>query len=347
MLSKLYIKAFKSIEDQEFNLAPMTILTGTNSSGKSSVIQAAMLALASQDQDNQSLINELVVPYADFESSLCRWSGSQSIEVSLKNSSSELVSIRINSDNAFVLKESEPLNFSYENNYFYLAANRIGEEEISKLDKTVLSGSKGQFLLGAFEARRNKAIHIDLQHPEATTPNLKAQLAFWLQSILDQDIEFESKKIAPALVQNTFKHPEIGEISPKNVGAGNSYLAKLLILGLLAEPGCFLIIENPEIHLHPKAQAGLARFFCYLSARGVQLLIETHSEHFLNSVRYEVYQDKIKASDISIYYKSDMKSPFIELLLNSNGHYVDKNGKISGFPKGFFDATLDKLVEIG
>ena len=60
MLSKLYIKAFKSIEDQEFNLAPMTILTGTNSSGKSSVIQAAMLALASKEQDNQSLINELV-----------------------------------------------------------------------------------------------------------------------------------------------------------------------------------------------------------------------------------------------------------------------------------------------
>lgn len=347
MLKKLSIQAYKSIEEQDFKLAPLTLLTGVNSSGKSSVIQAILMLLASYEQQNQSYINELAAPFIEFDSSHCRWSNKDNINLQLLMSSGKKAEITIGANEAqAILNEQEPC-YVYENNFYYLAANRTGEEEISKFDHTLDSGSHGQFLFGTYEKLRNKPVHESIQHPNAVTPNLKAQLAYWLSRTLNQEIEFESKKISPNLVQNKFKFEDIGEISPRNVGAGNSYITKLLILGLISQPGHLLIIENPEIHLHPKAQARLAEFFAYLAKNGVQLIIETHSEHFLNGVRYQVYKQKIAKEHTTVYYKPGMKENFINLNLNINGHYVDEENKLTNFPQGFFDATLAELLEMG
>lgn len=347
MLKELTIKAYKSIEHQEFKLAPLTLLTGVNSSGKSSVIQSILLLMAGYQHNNLSYLNELAAPFVSFDSSHCRWSKEDYISLQLKTANQESLAVEINSKKAMAAEDNSKLSYAYEENFYYLAANRLGEEEVSKFDHTLDCGSRGQFLLGTFEALRNSPVHAKLQHPDAATPNLKAQLSFWLKNVLEQDVEFESKKIAADLVQNTFKYSDIGEISPRNVGAGNSYITKLLVLGLISEPGHLLIIENPEIHLHPKAQAKLAGFFSYLAHRGVQIIIETHSEHFINGTRYQVYKDKIKADEVAIYYKNSMMEPFISLLLNEGGHYINEESELTSFPKGFFDATLSELLEIG
>lgn len=347
MLEKLSIQAYKSIEEQDFKLAPLTLLTGVNSSGKSSVIQAILMLLASYEQQNQSYIKELAAPFIGFDSSHCRWSEKDNIQLQLTTSESKQVAVIISAKESKSIANEKQPHYVYEHNFYYLAANRAGEEEISKFDHTLDSGSHGQFLFGTYEKLRNKPVHESIQHPDAVTPNLKAQLAYWLGRTLNQDIEFESKKIAPDLVQNKFKFEDIGEVSPRNVGAGNSYITKLLILGLISQPGHLLIIENPEIHLHPKAQARLAEFFAYLVNNGVQIIIETHSEHFLNGVRYQVYKQQISDKKIAVYYKPSMKEGFINLNLNINGHYIDEESKLADFPQGFFDATLDKLLEIG
>lgn len=346
MLSKLKITAYKSIEKQEFELKPLTLLTGTNSSGKSSVIQAMLLALSVTQRQNKPYLDKLILPFLEYEDVHCRWSDRPAASACLSFDDEFYCRADIIPD-SYRGESDFSDKYEYENELFYLASSRLGQEEISRIDKNLKSGEQGQYLLGTFEYLKNKPVAEALVHKDANTPNLKAQLAYWLSRILDQEVELESEKITSDNVKNTFKLADIGTVSPINIGAGNSYLAKLLILGLISKPGCLLLIENPEIHLHPKAQSKLSEFFSYLATKGVQLVLETHSEHFLNGVRYQVYDKKINARDVKIYYKPSAKEAFLSLDISSSGHYLDTNNEICNFPAGFFDATLAKLIEIG
>lgn len=346
MLNKLNVIAYKSIENQEFEIKPLTLLTGTNSSGKSSVIQAMLLALSVSQQQNKPYLDKLILPFLEYEDVHCRWSERAAASACLSLDEGFYCRADITLDG--YRGEADFSNkYEYEKDLFYLASSRLGQEEISRIDKNLKSGEQGQYLLGTFEYLKSKPIAEALVHATANTPNLKAQLAYWLSKILDQEIELESEKITSDSVKNTFKLVDIGTLSPINVGAGNSYLAKLLILGLISKPGYLLLIENPEIHLHPKAQSKLAEFFTYLADKGVQLVLETHSEHFLNGIRYQVYDEKINADDVKIYYKPSAKEAFLSLDISTSGHYLNDNNEICNFPAGFFDATLAKLIEMG
>ncbi len=140
---------------------------------------------------------------------------------------------------------------------------------------------------------------------------------------------------------------DIESVSPFNTGAGNSYLLKLLILCLAAKPGDLLLIENPEIHLHPGAQSRLGAFLGFMAANGVQMIIETHCEHLINRIRYEVYKKQCTPDDVTLYYKADQKADFELLKINQRGHFCDTTGAETNFPSGFFDSTLSELLEIG
>lgn len=126
-----------------------------------------------------------------------------------------------------------------------------------------------------------------------------------------------------------------------------SYLAKVLILCFLAKPGDVVMIENPEIHLHPRAQSRLGEFFAFMAGKGIQLVIETHCEHLLSSLRYQVYKDRLRSDDVILYYKTDAQTPFDQLRINEKGRYMNREGKQCGFPTGFFDVSVDQLLEIG
>ena len=108
-----------------------------------------------------------------------------------------------------------------------------------------------------------------------------------------------------------------------------------------------LLIENPEIHLHPKAQSRLGEFFAWLAQNGVQVIVETHSEHLINKIRYQVYKKILNSNNVTIYYKKSIKENFINININEKGHFINENREKIQFPSGFFDSTLDELLEIG
>lgn len=350
MLNKLNICSYKSIKKQSFDLKPLTILTGTNSSGKSSVIQALLLVLSANTIKYKPYLDKVIAPYLDYQDVFCRWSDKNQVTIELFSDNNKEhfdFYIKQGNSNGFpvaILIDTE--NYQYEENFFYLASNRLGPEEVSLSDKNLQVGEQGQYILGSFEKLKNQPIAKELQHESANTPNLKAQLAYWFSKILDQAVELESEKILANSVKNTFVFEDIGTVTPSNVGAGNSYLVKLLILGLIAKPGYLLLIENPEIHLHPKAQSKLATFFAFIASRGVQVILETHSEHFINRVRYEIYSKKITAADVKIYYKPKAMEDFLVLDVSDDGHYLNTAGEKCGFPEGFFDASLREIFEI-
>ncbi|MBO0565475.1 hypothetical protein EXQ38_04210 [Clostridium botulinum] len=86
------------------------------------------------------------------------------------------------------------------------------------------------------------------------------------------------------------------------MGSGLSYLISIIIICLSLEENEALIIENPEIHLHPKAQSRLTEFFIFISKANRQLVIETHSDHFFNGVRVAIANGTISNEEVSINF---------------------------------------------
>lgn len=89
---------------------------------------------------------------------------------------------------------------------------------------------------------------------------------------------------------------------PVNVGSGISYLISIIICCLGSESDSIIIIENPEIHLHPKAQSKLCDFLYFVSKANRQLFIETHSDHIFNGLRVGVSTGEILEENITVNF---------------------------------------------
>ena len=135
---------------------------------------------------------------------------------------------------------------------------------------------------------------------------------------------------------------------PVNVGSGISYLISILITCLGAEEDSIIIIENPEIHLHPKAQSRLCEFLYHVSKAGRQLFIESHSDHIFNGLRVGVAQGKIKQEEITVnFFAMDEKYE-----TQCNPIVFGEYGKITGTNEAMdindlfdqFEIDMDKML---
>lgn len=351
MLTNIRIQGFKCLDDVRLRLAPLTLLVGSNASGKSTVLQAILLHHSAFQQSNGVYLKEVVKPYSQFEDVASRISLPSEVIITIDQDGDE-TSTSLSRDGLRLLSEPHqpmdpPTSHGYEQGLYYLSANRTGLQELSELNRELRIGDSGQYALGYLEQYKDKPIHPQLQVSEATARTLKAQLAYWISIITGVSAEPRTEKVTSTSVRASFVMGEIGEVSPDNTGTGNGFLLKVCVMCLAAQPGDLLLIENPEIHLHPAAQSRLAKLFAHLSAQGVQLIVETHCEHLINRLRYEVYRRTLPAEALIIFYKQAYDQPFERLHLNQRGHYCDEHGVERRFPPGFFDSTLSELLEIG
>lgn len=230
--------------------------------------------------------------------------------------------------------------------FFYLSADRKGPEEIAELHRELRIGQHGQYALGFWEQVKDKPIHSGLMNRQAPSQTLKGQLEWWLSFIAGVQTEARTQRVASASVKTTFCSEGVEGISPLNTGAGNNYLLKLLVMCLTARPGQTLLIESPEIHLHPGAQSRLGHLFGVMAAAAVQLVLETHCEHLINRIRYEIFTRNLASKMAVLYYKSDVHAQFMPVWIDDRGHFCDADGGTVRFPEGFFDATLAYLLEM-
>jgi predicted ATPase len=140
--------------------------------------------------------------------------------------------------------------------------------------------------------------------------------------------------------------PEAPEVKLTDVGFGVSQVLPALVQAFYCPPGSTLWMEQPEIHLHPMAQSNLAD--AMISAvqsyedgqpRGTQLIIETHSEHFLTRLQRRVAERAIAAKDIAVYFAKNKKNgaELEELKL-------DSSGEILNWPDNFFGDEMGDIV---
>jgi hypothetical protein len=138
------------------------------------------------------------------------------------------------------------------------------------------------------------------------------------------------------LIQINIKSPfGSNEYSLADSGFGYSQLLPIIIKGLLLKNGHTLIIEQPELHLNPSIQVRIAEFLVSLVYAGKNVIIETHSEHIINTIRIMVAEDELGSLDdkCNIFYieiDEVNKKPVIHNLS------IQKDGTVPKWPKEFF-----------
>ena len=130
-------------------------------------------------------------------------------------------------------------------------------------------------------------------------------------------------------------------VNIRDVGVGVSQVIPVVVAALFAKPGHIVIIEEPESHLHPLAQSMLAELFSQVSCgRGVQFIIETHSEHLFRRLQTLVARRETNPDDAAMYFvERDGKAARLRTL------ELDDFGRVKNWPEGFFGDALGETRE--
>ena len=370
MIDNIKLTNFKCFEKMDLPCAPLTLLCGLNGMGKSTVLQALLVLRQSVEAQIYTAPEELVlagnfvdlgtgadVLFEDAETSII------GIEVR-DNSMSEPYALSFEyvsqADRLPALRKSETDQGGSGNGWasvppvggdlFYVNADRTGPRKFYPISETAgrrgYIGPRGELALAHWNSRQSKMISEDDPRDGGRGKRtLAAVLEYWLSSVSPgAHLQLETIDDADALLARfSFDRPGDVETRPyraTNVGFGLSYTLPVLV-ALLSSPGTLCLIENPEAHLHPRGQTRLAELAVHASRAGVQAIVETHSDHFLDGVRIAVRDGIISPQDVAVHYferdgaKATVSSPAL-----------DEDGRLSSWPTGFFDQHEQNLAKL-
>lgn len=151
----------------------------------------------------------------------------------------------------------------------------------------------------------------------------------------------KTKKIAPGYVSVTLQDYASGrEDNLADVGFGVSQVLPIIATLATARQHTTVLIEQPELHLHPEAQGKLADVLHSLAvARNLRLVIETHSEHLLLRLQRRIAEQKMRSADLALYFVDSGKV---------SRSKVDRHGQLdnSAVPHGFFEEDWRDLLKL-
>jgi len=244
--------------------------------------------------------------------------------------------------------ESDQDNLNLQKIHF-ISADRIGPQDFYY--KSILSdfpniGTKGEFAVNLLNKKAQELVNDDLCLGE-DAKTLITQTEVWLGKILNP-LSLQAKSLG----KTNFLELLIGGFKPSNVGFGYSSILPIVVTGLIAKPNEKIIIENPEIHLHPKAQSALIDFLVKVANTGVQIFIESHSDHVLNALRIATKNNLLKPEDSSILFFDknivNNSNDITSILIDEKGklHRKTSEGTIAKIPKGFFDEWTNSMAKL-
>ncbi len=199
-------------------------------------------------------------------------------------------------------------------------------------------GAKGEYAAAVYDANQNA--RIEWYNPftkQIERGILKVALDKWVR-YLDVANQIKIETAGQSGFSWQVVHKEGHKPLPLSaVGVGVSQILPILVMGLLAPNDTLLIVEQPELHLHPSVQARLGDFFVGLSKCKKQCLIETHSENLVSQLRYHIVQvGGMENSDCIIYFVDQD----VEGATRFEPVEISPQGNILNWPDGFFDETM-------
>lgn len=363
MITNIKINNFKSHLATNLKVSPLTILTGVNGMGKSSLIQSLLLLRQSVLKDamgglmlngdlckiGTALDAITVSAKEDAINFDLEFDKDLNINFSYKINNQKLDDdlLEITNQIGTILKDNIPTLSIFNNNFQYISAYRNTIPD--KIDNIIyhvdqrnqISGIEGraEYVAPYIFKHSDKDITLSsLKHPDSSSLNFKTQIEYWLREF-SPNINLHVEKVADNSFKTEFSfnrdngRPTI-RFNVKNVGFGLSYDLPLLAVILNSKPGDLIIIENPESHIHPRGQAVLIELICKAAASGVQFIIETHSDHIINGALVAIKKKNIYPQNISMYYFSRNEENHSTVAIPID---ISDSGKIHKAPSGFFD----------
>ena len=207
-------------------------------------------------------------------------------------------------------------------------------------------GVEGQFAPWWFERYLDEEVDHTRQHPGEESLAFRHQLNAWASDIFP-GVDVNAEKVAKTLLVRLEMRTYFTEAyrRPANIGYGLTYAFPLLVALLVAKEGQVIVVDSPEAHLHPEGQSAMGSILASFAAAGVQILVETHSDHILNGIRLAVAQQKADPNMVAIHFfnrpprERDDPAHVISPLL-------DLKGTLSEWPVGFFDQTERDLAKL-
>ncbi len=199
-------------------------------------------------------------------------------------------------------------------------------------------GAKGEYAAAVYDANQNASI--EWYNPvtkQIERGILRAALDNWVRYLdVANQIKIETAGQSGFSWQVVHKKGQ-KPLPLSAVGVGVSQILPILVMGLLAPKDTLLMVEQPELHLHPSVQARLGDFFVGLTNCNKQCLIETHSENLVSQLRYHIVQaGGIEYSDCMIYFVDQDN----EGTARFEPVQISPQGNILNWPDGFFDETM-------
>jgi predicted ATPase len=376
VLLEIELDHFKCFRALTLPLRPLTVLTGVNASGKSTVIQALML-LHQTVVDGGILhpaliLDGSVVSLGTLADVVDQVHGRSSFSIGLRSDAFAArwhfggegatrrdiavifqeghlttddgrlplgkgdggllsVAARATRSGAALEDMLEALS--------YVCAERSGPREVYPLcdpgrHRTV--GTRGELAPGLIhwfgELPVSEGLRLD------GPPTLARQTEAWLDHFFSgAGYEVQPVHRANLVTLGLRTSPEEDYHRPQNVGFGLSHLFPILVAVLHARPGDVILVENPEIHLHPRAQAEIGRLLTRAAATGVQIVMETHSDHVLNGVRRAVHDSLVTSEQVAIHFFRPRGRSTEGHLAQVVSPTIRPDGNIDHWPEGFFD----------
>ena len=350
MLTNLSIRNFKCFNEASIDFNNLTILAGSNAAGKSSIIQAFLFysfAITQNEKhiDTRNIYElDLGVAKAIFSQNLI--GDDNSIEITAAQGDNlNKVLLKASEMSPYALEVIGSEKQRYDSYIKYLKAERKGPRTLTEIsDSPENLGYSGEYTPSVIENADNNGVKVhEALMDGSSNKKFSAQVERWMGAILGKmeiDIVTDYSK---GFTDTKIKNPvtDFG-VTPTLTGFGITYVMPIITAWLLCSTHSesVLVVENPEAHLHPMAQSNIGKFLAILSECGVQVIIETHSEHVVDGARIQLKKDNQTDKMIIDFCETQKSKIAIEPI------ELKSNGELTYWPKGFFDQKQADLREL-
>jgi predicted ATPase len=379
MISQLRLKNFKCFRDLTLPLAPFTLLAGLNGMGKSSVIQSILLLRQSwHDGDlaaGRLALSGALTDLGTGNDILFEGADEDYIGIGLtlrfKNKSEKSTDFLYQYDrqadrlqakeNSSALAPAEFIRIAeqaclapFGGQFHYVFAERFGPRKMLPLSEShareMNLGPHGEYVLH-FLLEHGKKIELEKDDPRLAAKTdigrtLFDQVDGWLQEISPGcHLSIDPIRRADSALSG-FEFDRPGDIKTRafratNVGFGLSYALPVIVALLSAPKGALVLLENPEAHMHPRGQTRLGQLAARAAAAGVQIIMETHSDHVMDGVRIDIRKELLAPKKAAFHYFERRGAEAFVISPN-----INEDGRLDQWPTGFFDQHDDNLTQL-
>ena len=356
-MNAIHIRGFKCFVDTKFSMGKLTVLAGVNGAGKTSLLHT--IGVLHQTLCETGSLNELVLNGA-----ILNMGRALDVLNKLNSKSEILFEIELEGQlfpflyttenrESFTLQQSNSAGCKLSRKIFealhhveYISADRQGPKDMHSLENSFAYersvGVRGERAVSALSSKEDLEVVEGLRKPG--TPLLPRQVEAHMADLFANfKLEFSSVPGTNIATLSLANDNAVGFVRPQNIGFGLSSALPIYVACLSSPKGGLVLIENPEAHLHPKAQSQIGAFLAQAASAGIQIIIETHSDHLVNGIRKAVRNGILPAEDVVIHYFAG---------LDAEGHpqiqspRLIADGSLSMWPENFFDQFDKDLVDL-